>query len=194
MELLAFIKIKNIKSLFIKRFLLLVVFFVLSPITIIYANSSESKYFEIILPEGVDLDEFYAVIFRDNFTLEEIIAPLPLPANLEQHVLMALDSLYLEVANILDIQPQGFKTRIEVYLDKSKITETAQLFSVDNYSDVAIYVFMQDTIFISIEDLTSASLGHEIARAIISHYFVVPPPEKVLNILTGYVDMKLGKE
>jgi hypothetical protein len=37
-------------------------------------------------------------------------------------------------------------------------------------------------------------LGHEIAHAIISSFFIVPPPEKIQEVLAGYVDYSLLKK
>jgi hypothetical protein len=36
-------------------------------------------------------------------------------------------------------------------------------------------------------------LGHEIAHAIMSHYFVVLPSEKIQEVLAGFVEYQLRK-
>jgi hypothetical protein len=156
----------------------------------VFAEPLESEYFEIILADGADLGELYALIRRDRISLAEIMSPAT-PLDLRQHVSMALDVLYLEIANILDMQPQGFSIRLEVYPDQSQVKEIKQVFNVQSPSDAAVFVFMQDRILVSLDELSVAALGHEIAQAIIARYFVVPPPDRVSGVLTEYVDRQL---
>ena len=73
-----------------------------------------------------------------------------------------------------------------------------KLLTVMNFSHVyeneKFYFHDDKTIYISTEDLTLGMLGHEMAHAIISHYFVVPPPTKVQEVLSGYVDYSFQKK
>jgi len=62
-----------------------------------------------------------------------------------------------------------------------------------DFRERSFYVFDSNTIFISYQDLTLGMLGHEIAHAVISGYFVVPPPDKVQEVLAGYVEYSLRK-
>jgi hypothetical protein len=58
----------------------------------------------------------------------------------------------------------------------------------------SFYFHEEKTIYISTEDLDLGMLAHEIAHAIISHYFVVPPSERVQEVLSGYVDFHFKKK
>jgi hypothetical protein len=48
-------------------------------------------------------------------------------------------------------------------------------------------------VYISYPEMTIGMLGHKIAHAIISHYFVVPPPAKIQEVLAGYVEYSIRK-
>ena len=61
------------------------------------------------------------------------------------------------------------------------------------FNERSFYLYTNNTIYISFEDLTLEMLAHEIAHAVISRYFVVLPPAKVQEILCGYVEYILKK-
>jgi len=58
---------------------------------------------------------------------------------------------------------------------------------------VSFYVNDISAIYISGENFRREILGHEIAHAIINHYFVVSPPIKVQEILAKYIEYQLRK-
>jgi hypothetical protein len=51
-----------------------------------------------------------------------------------------------------------------------------------------------NTIYVSLKDVSLGMLAHEVAHAIISSYFVVAPPEKVQEVLAGYVEYSIRKK
>lgn len=104
-----------------------------------------------------------------------------------------LDALYNEVSDILDIHVYSFHGSIRIVSDKGSLSELfKQSFGVD-FREPSVYVHEKNTIYISLADLTLGMLGHEIAHAIISHFFVVPPPVKIQEVLSGYVEYNLRK-
>ena len=50
-----------------------------------------------------------------------------------------------------------------------------------------------NTIYASAENFKIGVIGHEIAHAVISHYFVVQPSVKIQEVLAGYVEYQLRK-
>jgi hypothetical protein len=104
-----------------------------------------------------------------------------------------LDGLYLEVSDILDIHIYSFRGTIQVLPDQPSLNRLfKQTYGID-FNERSIYFFEKNTIYISLADMTVGMLGHEIAHAIISHYFVVPPPARVQEVLCGYVEYSLRK-
>lgn len=104
-----------------------------------------------------------------------------------------VDGLYQEVSDILDIHMYSFKGSVVAFADQPALERfLKQQYGID-FSERSLYHFEKNTIYISLADATVGMLGHEIAHAIISHYFVVPPPEKVQEVLSGYVEYSLRK-
>ena len=105
----------------------------------------------------------------------------------------ALDILYSRVSGTLDINLYDLQCNLKICRDDNHLREVSlALFNRDAKAP-SFYVYDLNTIYISAEHFTKEILGHEIAHAIISHYFVVPPPEKVQEILCGYVEYELRK-
>lgn len=104
-----------------------------------------------------------------------------------------LDGLYQEVSDILDIHIKDFKGTIQVVPDSQSLSDYFKMAYNIDFNELSIYYFQEDIIYVSFADLTVGMLGHEIAHAIISHFFVVPPPAKIQDVLCGYVENALRK-
>jgi hypothetical protein len=106
---------------------------------------------------------------------------------------VALDTLYNIVMKNLDMYLYSLKGNIKVCQDRDQLNKVyASIFGSELQSS-SFYIFDYNTIYISADDFTKEVLGHEIAHMIISNYFVVQPPPKVAEILSGYVEYQLRK-
>jgi hypothetical protein len=153
---------------------------------------ADSQYFSIYADAPLDA---YAVISKLKFDYLRFGEKVSKGAedDLAQILVKTIDGLYLEVSDIIDIHIYSFKGIIRFLPDKpSLVTLLKKQYNLD-FSERSIYYFEKNTIFISHADLTLGMLGHEMAHAIISNFFVVPPPPKVQEILAGYVEYSLNK-
>ena len=93
-----------------------------------------------------------------------------------------IDKVIERVEAILDMQPKNFN--VDIYLHRGKLEPNR----------VAYYENRAKSIHISIENSSDGVLAHEIAHAIVNQHFSVPPPSKVQEILTQYVDKYLWSD
>ncbi|MCM8776373.1 MAG: hypothetical protein NC930_08535, partial [Candidatus Omnitrophica bacterium] len=82
---------------------------------------------------------------------------------------------------ILDMHPANFKLHIELY-------------PVYEEGHIAAYVPENRSIRVYADKVTDGIFAHEVAHAIMHHYFLSPPPEKVQEILAQYVDRHLWED
>lgn len=157
------------------------------------ADGSElrSKFFEVDTEEGADLYEFYVVLSVSDLVSLEYI-PESEKVSIEDQIALSLDLLYLEVSDILDIQASS-PIKLQVFAKSGPMHEVITGKYKFEKLGAAMYVFVENKIYLSLEDLTLGILAHEIAHAMISDYFVVPPPEKMQEVLAGYVEYKINK-
>lgn len=154
----------------------------------------ETKYFTLYLAEGID--EVGLAHILDIGPKHKILAGQPLrndsasPDNLG----MVVDALFGWSSGILDMRLHNYKGAIKVARTTEEIKNIAiKLYGHEAFSERAFYIYELDTIYIAASDFTKEILGHEMAHAIINHFFVVQPPEKVQEVLAGYIEYQLHK-
>ncbi len=153
---------------------------------------TEGKYFSIWGHKGLDI---FDLLEKINFKYLIHLQGLNNRNYDDPSSLLAqtLDALYLEVSDILDIHIYSFHGDIKIFPSSSEVRAVYKENFGTDFPERSFYFHQKNTIYISYQDITLGMLGHEIAHAIISHYFVVPPPAKVQEILCGYVEYRLRK-
>ena len=102
-----------------------------------------------------------------------------------------MDQLFNRVKEMLNMYPKIPRVNIRIFKDRSELNEEYfKLFS--RREDLkSYYVKDYNTIYTSESDIDDSIIIHEMAHAIIDHYFSVTPPETVGEILAAYVDAHL---
>ncbi|MFA5271909.1 MAG: hypothetical protein WC412_06195 [Candidatus Omnitrophota bacterium] len=159
---------------------------------ICYAEAVETKYFTISFCSGCSVAEFAKKINAESTIRFETYTDSK--SDIKSIIKTDVDALYLEVGDVLDMHLNSYHGRINVLPDNINVSEiafgNAQI--IENLLP-SIYVPSQNTIHVSLKDLSVGMLSHEMAHALISNYFVVAPPPKVQEILAGYVEYSVRK-
>lgn len=104
----------------------------------------------------------------------------------------AIDVLFIQVCNILDMQLYSYEGKIKICRDYDRLKRIYNNFFGQDLAGMrAFYVYELNTVYISEENFKPEILGHEIAHAVISHYFVVQPSIKIQELLAGYIEYQL---
>jgi len=159
------------------------------------SNKIESKYFTVYHPRQIDISELSRQL---NITaMDKILAGKNVGEDIasEPELARMVDILYGLVGDMIDMHVYNFKGSIKICEDQAQLNNIYRnLFGKDLASYmVSFYVSDTSTIYISGESFEREILGHEIAHAIINHYFVVSPPIKVQEILAKYIEYQLRK-
>lgn len=104
-----------------------------------------------------------------------------------------LDTLFMRACDILDMQLYSFQGNIEIYQDHAQLSAIYSNLFDKKLSEPSFYVFDFNTVYTSAENFKREIVGHEIAHAIISRYFVVLPSVKIQEVLAGYVEYQLRR-
>lgn len=106
----------------------------------------------------------------------------------------AFDTLFLGVCNLLDMNLYSFSGTIKICNSAGELkTIYDNLFDKPLADKRSFYVADLNTIYISAQYFDRRILGHEMAHAVISHFFTVPPPIKASEVLAGYVEYQLSR-
>jgi len=159
------------------------------------ANKLITKQFTVYYAPQLDISVLAAklkISFSDRVlagTNPKLSAAIGTPELAE-----SLDILFFSVCSILDMNLYSFKGTIKICRDTSQLNDIyANLFGSSLGGRYSFYVSDLNTIYISGEHFQREVLGHELAHAIISRYFVAQPPVKASEVLAGYVEYQLRK-
>lgn len=158
----------------------------------LFAQSLKSKYFDIEIREGVDKFDLIKRL-KINYFLHLDTATSKTSSDVDDQIKDAVDAIYLEVCDVLDIRMPSFRIGLEIVPGKNAISETVGPYYKEKIDVPSFYRYDNNTIYISSADLTAGMLAHEMSHAVISHYFVVPPPVKVQEVLSGYAEYSIRK-
>ena len=168
-----------------------------------YAGSPEAKdgfdvneirhshYFTIYVEEGTDLNDL-AVKLAVPPSIKAIIRDIPSSSggfSFEDQ----MDILFLAVSEIMDIRLKKFHGEVKICKDAASLSRVATNLFGRSIQPRAFYVVGLDTLYVDADTVTLNVLGHELSHAVQTHYFVVAPPEKIQEVLAGFVEYQLRK-
>ena len=103
------------------------------------------------------------------------------------------DQLFAKVQKILDMYPRRMKLEVRVYKTQAQLDDAyAEIFGNFNRQRmISFYIHKYQTIYTTQQAIRQGVLAHEMAHAVVDHYFLIRPPESVREILSQYVEMHL---
>jgi len=139
--------------------------------------SLKTKYTVIHYPQQPGLSAFSRALY-----------PLALNPNSAAALASKVDSLFREVQALLDMRKAVDRVTITVYTDHQQMEKALAQTVGEGRQRRAWYSRKQNTIFVSVDQLSEDILAHEMAMAVIYQYMEVPPPRTTAKILAAYVD------
>ena len=113
----------------------------------------------------------------------------------EEKLAQMLDTLFLQVSDILEMHLYSLNTSVKICRNNSELNGIYEhLFNSSLGGRSSFYVYDVNSIYVSEEEFKKGIIGHEMAHAVICHYFVVPPPVKIQEVLAMYVEYSLRHE
>ena len=158
------------------------------------AHKISGKHFIVFYTPGLEIPDLVRQL--DIGPSERVLVGKSTQKKLtfETELIDMLDTLFMQVSDILDIHLYSLQGKIKVCRDYSQLSQVYDtLFNADLANQRSFYIHELKTVYVSVEGFTPEILGHEIAHMIICHYFVVPPPYRVQEVLAGYVEYQLRK-
>ncbi|MBF0217895.1 MAG: hypothetical protein HQL30_13010 [Candidatus Omnitrophica bacterium] len=156
------------------------------------AHTEESTYFKIYIEDGVNLIDLTMSLVVPP-SLKAVIRQ-PIQSYDELSLSNELDILYLAVSEILDIHVVKFKCSVKVCRNSSSLESLgARLYGSNIPRTAGFYSAELNTLYINAEDISIHIAGHELTHAVQTAYFVIPPPQTVQEILSGYVEFQFRK-
>jgi hypothetical protein len=158
--------------------------------------------------EGVYNCRFASIHYQDPVQLErfaEKIQPGALTLSLNQ-IFMAggkagpetragrhVDQLFQRVQSVLEMPKPDLKIQIRLFRNQEDLSQAFEKIAQRPTQSPAFYWKENNTIYVHMEKVSLGILAHEMAHAVIAHYFIISPPEKISELLCQYVDREVSK-
>lgn len=111
--------------------------------------------------------------------------------NPEQNPLLVktqVDKIVESICSLLDMFPPNLRFGITLYRTQAEVTTAYRAQGMLGAAPIAFYSHRTRNIAVAIDTITDNIIAHEIAHAVISAYFVIPPPARMQEILAQYMD------
>ena len=118
--------------------------------------------------------------------------PLKCKDTCEEELAQMLDTLFIQVSDILEMHLYSLKINIKVFKNNTELSDIySRLFKSSLDGKSSFYASDFNSIYVSEDGFKSGIIGHEMSHAIICHYFPTPVPIKVQELLAMYVEYTL---
>jgi hypothetical protein len=158
-------------------------------------NVFAGKYTTIFCDKGTDFDLINMNVRLSLSCFYDVRGVLQ-EGGLERDKVFALkvDAIVNKVEEILDMYPKKFHVTLNIYKTRDDLNRVYEEIFDDAPAPISFYIYKTNTIYLVEADLNEKVLSHEIAHAIIDHYFVILPPVKIQEMLAVYADVHLNDE
>lgn len=99
----------------------------------------------------------------------------------EDEVLAKLDIIIEKVESVLDMFPAKLHITVVLLPTSREVAAVYKQKYGKNVNHIAYYSLKENTIYVSVEDVSLRVIAHEIGHAVVDHYFDVRPPTTCTN-------------
>jgi hypothetical protein len=157
--------------------------------------------------EGVHNSRFASIHYQEPGQLDRFaqkIQPGALTVSLNQ-IFMAgkkpqevkagryIDQLFQRVQSILEMPKPDMRVQVRLFRDQEELSVAFDQITGKPTPAPAFYWKENNTIYVNLERVSVGILAHEMAHAVIAHYFIISPPEKISELLCQYVDREVSR-
>ena len=108
-----------------------------------------------------------------------------------------IEIILLRVKDILGMDPTDLHVRIKIFKTRKEMNAAYALMfneKVFRYRNLkSFYVHHFKSIYTNEQDILDSVMAHELGHAVIDHYFSVPPPSRMAELMAIYVDAQLDQ-
>jgi len=151
----------------------------------------ENNRFTVHVEKGIDIGELSMKLALPA-ALRSILRE-PLAGASADDLPARLNHIYLAVSEIMDVSIKYFQVNVVICKNSESLSGMSERLFKKKIKAGGFYVVSLNTLYVDGENVDLNILGHEISHAIQAHYFVLPPPAKIQEVLAGFVEYEMRK-
>lgn len=110
----------------------------------------------------------------------------------EDEVLAKLDTIMEKVEVVLDMFPANLRINVVLLESADDVSRVFAQKYGKRASHIAYYSLSEDTIYVSVENARLEVIAHEMAHAIVDHYFTERPPYNIHELMAQFAEKHIA--
>jgi len=114
--------------------------------------------------------------------------------SIEDRLKARFEIILLRVKEILAMDPKEFHIKVRIFKTRQEMNDTYALMFDNSANFKSFYIHYFKSVYTNEQDFIDSVMAHEMGHAVIDHYFSVPPPTKMAELMATYVDAHLDQD
>ena len=111
--------------------------------------------------------------------------------SIEDRFKARLEIILLRVEDILGMEPKDFHVKVRIFKSRVDMNDAYAMMFNDSVNFKSFYIHYFRAVYTNEQDFLDSVMAHELGHAVIDHYFSVPPPTRMAELMATYVDSHL---
>jgi hypothetical protein len=152
-------------------------------ITILYLPDANIRKLEARLRErDVPINQEYRMLLSNR------------SLSMEDRLKARVEIILLRVEDILGMDPKDLHVKIRVFKTRKDMNDAYAWMFNEQANFKSFYIHYFQSVYTNEQDFIDSVMAHELGHAVIDHYFSMPPPTRMAELMATYVDAQLDQE
>lgn len=151
----------------------------------VYGHEIKTRHATIIYEHIDVLRKFNRELYMGRL---KYMLPREERETIEEEVKDKIDLIIEKVQTVLDMFPEKINFSIVIHLSTAGVQKDYQRIYSRDVDYIAFFSPRENTVFFSANNGTLRVVAHEIGHVVAEHYFTVPPPPKIHEVLAQYAE------
>lgn len=154
------------------------------------AEEMETRYARIVYADEALLHAFNAEVVPAGGLFS--LGRRPQQVTMQDEVRNKLNNIVEKVMAVLEMYPRNLRFTLILLPDAREVQRQYRESFGKEVNYIAFYAPKQKTMYLSIRDVKLRVIAHEIGHVVVDHYFDVPPPVKIHEVLAQFAETHIS--
>ena len=114
--------------------------------------------------------------------------------SMEDRLKARLEIILLRDEDILGMYPQDLHVKVRIFKSRKEMNDVYDGMFNERAKFRSFYMHYFRSVYTNEQDFVDSVMAHELGHAVIDHYFSIPPPPRMAELMATYVDAHLDEE
>ena len=162
---------------------LMAAFFFAAPVA---ADEIETRYAKVVYADEALLRTFNEEVVLGGGLF--FLGQRPQQVTIQDELRNKLNNIVEKVLAVLEMYPKRLRFTLVLLPDAKEVQRVYRENFGKEVNYIAFYSPKQKTMYLSIRDVELRVIAHEIGHVVVDHYFDVPPPVKIHEVLAQFAE------